>query len=132
MILALIATFFLAAPEIGTEKNGVIHVDAAEAAEVLRHDNGIIVLDVRTRGEYDDGHLDGAVQINYFAPNFKRRLSELDSEAAYLVHCKSGGRSSRAVRLLKDQGTETIYHLDGGILAWKEAGLPIVKEEATP
>jgi len=131
MILALIATLFVAAPEIGTEKNGVIHVNATEAAELLKSDPSVIVLDVRTRGEYESGHIDGAVQINYFSPNFRARLSELDGEATYLVHCKSGGRSSRAVRLLKDQGTETIYHLDGGIKAWKKAGLPIATEEAT-
>ena len=131
MILALIAAVFVIAPDIGTEKDGVIHLDATEAAELLKADPDVIALDVRTRREHESGHINGAAQINYFSPNFKARLSELDGEGAYLVYCTSGGRSSRAVRLLKDQGTETIYHLDGGIKAWKKAGLPIATEEAT-
>ncbi|NNU17236.1 rhodanese-like domain-containing protein [Parvularcula sp. ZS-1/3] len=124
---------FTASPDIGTPKNGVIHLTAEEAAEVLKANPDITVLDVRTRGEYRAGHIEGATQINYFAPGFRERLEKLEKSNAYLVHCKTGGRSSRAVRILKDLGPETIYHLDGGIVAWRKAGLPTVTEskEAT-
>lgn len=129
--LALV--FLLVSPEIGTFKNGVVHVNAEEAAQLLKDDPEVVVLDVRTRGEYRNGHIAGATQINYFAPDFRGQLKKLDKSDAYLVHCKTGHRSSRAVRILRDVGAETIYHLDGGIVAWRDAGLPVERDskEAT-
>ncbi|GGY52003.1 rhodanese-like domain-containing protein [Parvularcula lutaonensis] len=134
MIAALSAALFLVAgPEIGQLRDGVVHVTAEEAAELLEANPEVTVLDVRTRSEYDDGHIEGAVQVNYFSPNFRAQVAELDLSGGVLVHCKSGRRSSRALRILKDLEVETIYHLDGGILAWRKAGLATVRgnEEAT-
>ncbi|MEE4208980.1 MAG: rhodanese-like domain-containing protein [Parvularcula sp.] len=134
MIEALLAFAFLLQSEtLGTQKDGVVHLDAREAAQLLEQQPEVQVLDVRTEGEFEEGHIAGAAQINYLAPNFKAQARRLDMSKPYLVHCRSGHRSSRAVRVLKELGADTIYHLDGGILAWREAGLPLTQpKEAKP
>ncbi len=126
------ALLTLAQPQIGELRDGVVHVDAAQAAELIRSSEGLKVLDVRTRPEFEREHIEGAVQINYFRLDFKEHLKKQDFPEGVLVHCQSGGRSTRALRLLKEQGVETIYHLDGGMVAWQNAKYPVVtgSEEA--
>lgn len=126
MLTTLVAVLSLATSEIGTLKDGVIHVNASEAAELLEERDDIQVLDVRTRREFNAERIEGAAQINYYAPNFKSQVIKLPRDVPYLVHCRSGNRSGRAVRILKDAGIDEIYHLDGGILGWKAVSLPVV------
>ena len=134
MITLVVAAFLtLAQPQIGAVRDGVVHVNAEEAAELIRQNPNLKVLDVRTRPEFLTGHIAGAVQINYFRLDFREQLAAQTFPNGVLVHCQSGGRSTRALRLLKDQGVETIYHLDGGMVAWQNAEYPVVtgNEEAT-
>jgi rhodanese-related sulfurtransferase len=112
----------------------VVEVEAKEAAALLQDLDRLAVLDVRTEKEFRDGHIAGATRIDFLKDDFRERVSsELDPNKAYLVHCRSGSRSSRAVEVLRDLGFEKVYHMSGGMLAWQEAGLPTVtEEEATP
>lgn len=111
---------------VGTLKaNGVRHVSVDEAAALLARDPSIVVIDVRTGGEYRRGHIAGARNINYFSLNFSKRMKDLDPSAAYLVHCKSGHRSGRAAPIMINAGISTVIHMDGGFDAWKDAGHPV-------
>jgi rhodanese-related sulfurtransferase len=115
-------------PTEASEQAGApVHVDAAGAAELLASDPHVVVLDVRTPSEFADGHVAGAVNIDYRADDFAARLAELDRGKTYLVLCRSGRRSTDALAPLQQLGFEHIYHLDGGILAWTEAGQPLTK-----
>jgi rhodanese-related sulfurtransferase len=82
---------------------------------------------VRTPKEYEAGHLADAVLLEFHAADFAQRLGQLDRGKSYLVHCESGGRSTLAVEEMEALGFTSIYHLDGGMSAWEEAGLPVVK-----
>ena len=104
----------------------VKHVNAQEAAALLEK-GGVVVLDVRTDQEYAEGHLKGSKQIDVQDPSFNDRASKLDPSATYLVHCRSGRRSADAVEKLQKLGIKNLIHLDGGINAWNEAGLPVEK-----
>lgn len=106
----------------------LLHVDATEAAALLKEADGIVVLDVRTPWEFRRGHLAGARNVNALSPRFGARLDELDPADVYLVHCRSGHRSGRVPRMLAERGVETVYHLDGGLNAWRRAGLPVVRD----
>ena len=79
-----------------------------------------MVLDVRTKGEYKRGHIEGAIRNNYFSTKFKKRLRALDKTTTYIVHCKSGHRSRRVVKTMRKEGFQNIYHMDGGYDAWKK------------
>ncbi len=118
------------AVEIGSVKeNGVRYVSSEEAASLIGQRPEMIVLDVRTAGEFRGGHIEDAINVSYFSLSFRKRLKELDPNAAYLVHCKSGHRSNRSVAIMLSKGIKDITHLDGGFDAWKDAELPFVSDK---
>jgi rhodanese-related sulfurtransferase len=104
----------------------VQHVDA-EQAQKLVADKKVVVLDIRTPGEFSTGRIAGAKNINFQAPDFEQQIGRLDKSKSYLVHCASGGRSSHSLLLFSKHGFKSIYHLDGGLKAWEKAGLPVEK-----
>lgn len=86
----------------------------------------LVVLDVRTAEEYADGHLDGATTIDFYANDFADLIAELDTDVPYLLYCRSGNRSGETAALMRDLGFTDVAEVDGGILAWADAGLDIV------
>lgn len=82
----------------------------------------LTIIDVRTREEYNKGHLSKSKLIDFFDDGFEKKISALDKKSPYLIHCQSGGRSMKAFKLMKTLGFEKVFHLDGGILAWKSSG----------
>jgi rhodanese-related sulfurtransferase len=117
--------------EPGQAKTGVIvHVTAREAAQLLTakdEKKRPLIIDIRTSAEFGEGHLKGARQIDFLEDDFSARIRKLDRTRAYLIHCRSGGRSSHSLALWKKLGFKKVYHLDGGILAWEKANLSVVK-----
>ena len=102
----------------------VVNVDAAGAATLLAEKH-VIVLDIRTPGEFASGHLAGATNINFHDDDFADRLARLDRDQTYLVHCASGGRSQESLSTFAALDFKSIIHLDGGMKAWRSAGLPV-------
>jgi rhodanese-related sulfurtransferase len=86
---------------------------------------GLVVLDIRTAEEFATGHLENAVNIDYYAADFENQLSQLDLEVPYIMYCNSGNRSSNALALMDSLGFTEVYELDGGIQAWYGANLPV-------
>ena len=110
----------------------VTHLGAREAAELMaRHqeDRAFAVIDMRTPAEYRQGHLAGARLIDFHDPQFKSRLDRLDREKTYLVYCRSGNRTGKALSVMKDLGFQKVYHLKGGILDWNAHRLPLAQPE---
>jgi len=95
------------------------------AADVLEDQADAIVLDVRTPEEYADARIAGAINVDYYASDFKDQVDELDKDATYILYCRSGNRSEDANRIMRDLGFAEVYEVDGGIVAWDGAGLPI-------
>lgn len=86
------------------------------------------LLDVRTAEEYAEGHLKGAINIDVQEPDFQAEVSDrLEKDKPVYVYCRSGKRSLLAGEMLAKDGYNVI-DLDGGILGWEKAGLPIVKD----
>ncbi len=90
------------------------------------------LLDVRTAGEYKQGHLANALQADWTnSAEFAERIKYLDKKKPLLVYCASGGRSGQAAEWLVKQGFIKVDNLSGGMIAWKQASLPFVTEEET-
>ena len=124
----LISTNGLKADQNSTEHDspGVQHVNPTQAQKLIG-DKKVVVLDIRTPGEFSTGKIAGAKNIDFQAPDFEQRIDTLDKSKSYLVHCASGGRSTHSLMLFKKHQFRSIYHLDGGIKAWQKAGLPVEK-----
>lgn len=86
-----------------------------EAKELLRNTSNGILLDVRSFDEYNEYHLTGAICIPYY--ELESRISKIieNKELLIVVYCQSGGRSRKAVNILKKMGYINLYELDGGI-----------------
>lgn len=106
---------------------GVRVIDIDRAAE-LHQDltKGLVVLDVRTPEEFATGHLAGAVMIDFNGPEFEAQIDALDRDTPYLLYCRSGNRSGQARALMEQLGFVDVADIDGGILAWEQAGLTTV------
>ncbi len=102
------------------------HVDPASAEKLLT-EKKVVVIDVRTPKEFAAGHIKGAKLINFSSADFAAKLGELDRNQEYLVHCATGGRSTKSLAVFKKLGFKQVAHLDGGFEAWKSAGEPVEK-----
>ncbi len=87
----------------------------------------IQLVDVRTPGEYEGGHLNNAKNINFKSDNFTEQISKLDKTKPVMVYCLSGGRSAAAAKQMQDMGFVEIYNMDGGIMKWRNSGKPLVQ-----
>ena len=87
---------------------------------------GVITLDVRTPGEFMGGFIQGAQNIDFQSGNFENEIAALDKNATYAVYCRSGNRSGQAVKVMHDAGFHNVYNLNGGVIDWANAGLPLV------
>lgn len=102
-------------------------VNAIEAAEILKKNPDIKILDVRTGFEFRRGHLQDAINLNYYSLKFKANLAKLDKNTTWLVHCHSGVRSSKTIPLMEAAGFTNVIDVTDGMVGWKKAGLPVVK-----
>jgi rhodanese-related sulfurtransferase len=87
------------------------------AAKMKKHRT--VVLDVRTPDEYRQGHLKDAINFNVMdSVQFMKQIQSLKKGKKYLLYCKSGKRSGKALMIMQDQGFKKVLHLQGGITAW--------------
>lgn len=87
-----------------------------------------VVIDIRTAEEHSAGHITPThLVLDYYAPDFKEKLKELDRAGKYLIYCRSGRRTGAALLTMKDLGFTDIHDIDGGMNAWIAAGLPVTK-----
>jgi rhodanese-related sulfurtransferase len=102
-------------------------VSAPDAEELLTSPPaGLVVLDVRTPEEFASGRIADSVNIDFYDPTFADQLDTLDKDTPYFVYCRSGNRSATTIDTMRELGFTEVYELEGGILSWANAGLPIL------
>lgn len=107
--------------------DGIRLVSATDGAAIQADSpDDLVILDVRTPEEFAEGHLDGAVLIDFHEADFADRLGELDPEVPYLLYCRSGNRSGQTTAIMSELGFTDVADVDGGIVAWSAAGLQLV------
>jgi sulfur-carrier protein adenylyltransferase/sulfurtransferase len=99
------------------EANGVPEITVGELKQRMENGSRLNVIDVREPHEYEVANL--GVRLIPLG-ELPQRLAELDQNETYAIHCKTGGRSGKAVKLMKDAGFGEVYNVKGGITAWSE------------
>ncbi|MFA4838910.1 MAG: rhodanese-like domain-containing protein [Candidatus Neomarinimicrobiota bacterium] len=101
-----------------------------EVQTTIRNDIGrgkIVLLDVRTPEEFNAGHISGAINMNIKSEFFDMQINKLDKTKTYIVYCLMGGRSAKAMALMKEKGFTKVFNLQGGIRQWQKENRPVVK-----
>ena len=99
-------------------------ISQAELADRIATRTAPLILDVRTRSEFDSGHIPGAVHIPHTELSSRLGEVEAESDQEIVVYCEGGGRSMAAAFALRGAGFSTVLHLEGDMRAWRESQLP--------
>ncbi|TNE56013.1 MAG: rhodanese-like domain-containing protein [Bacteroidetes bacterium] len=102
------------------QQNKAKILNQQEFSKELKAKQNAQLIDVRTPGEYQGGHLDGARNIDYLDESFATKIETLDKNRPVFVYCQAGGRSGRAASMLVKAGFKEVYDLRGGYGAWKK------------
>jgi len=86
-----------------------------------------VIIDVRTAEEVADGHIENAVNIDYYSETFRDALDNLDKNKTYLIYCRTGGRSGNTLNIMAELNFREVYNILEGIVSWKAEGLPTTK-----
>lgn len=114
-LLIILCLFFLVGCS-GEKSNKVNYVEAKE--KIINE--GAILLDVRTKDEYDEGHIDGAVllPLDSISEDSVKKVVD-NNKMVIIVYCRSGNRSAQALEMLKELGYDNVFDL-GAMSNWKE------------
>ena len=121
----MIAPLLLTISACSTSSKSIVNENAGAFAATIQN-SGVVVLDVRTSGEFESGHIANSVNIDVEAGSFENEIANLDKNAQYAVYCHSGRRSGIAAELMEKNGFKEIHNLKDGIISWQAAGYPLV------
>ena len=103
-------------------------VGAAEFREMLEKGGSEqVLLDVRTPEEFSQGHIKGALNIDFYAPEFKAQLVALDKTKPYLIYCRSGNRTTQTIAMMSEMGFKKVVSLKKGLHDWSANNFPLEK-----
>lgn len=98
----------------------VVDLNNEEFKKMIKEKNNILLIDVRTPGEFYGGFIPDSINIDMNTPSFMNDMEKFDKEKNILLYCRSGNRSYFAGNMLKKSGFKNVYHLQNGIIGWDE------------
>lgn len=107
-------------------------IETDEAQKMIEENKGnenFVVLDVRTKAEYNESHIDGVIHHDYYAKDHADFLKTLDKNKTYLLYCRTQVRSGATAEMMKDMGFKKIYWMNGGMTKWLRENRPSVFPE---
>ncbi len=124
LILFLLQTYSLAG-------EGVLKtISPKEASDLIaKHKNNtdFIILDVRTPREFKGGHIEKAILLDYYSKTYTEELKRLDKTKTYLIYCRTGNRTGKTLKMIKNMGFSCVYNMAKGIKGWRSKGFPVTK-----
>lgn len=98
------------------------HIFCDQLEDILKNQKGknnFELIDVRTPGEFNSGHIPDAKLLNLMDPSFRNKVGELDPDKTYYVYCRSGSRSMTACRVMAEAGIKNLYNVKFGLMGWQ-------------
>lgn len=111
-----------------TSAQGLRNITVTEAYAFIQENKDnpdFIIIDIRTPEEFESGHIENAVMINYYDENFRDELSKLDRDKTYLEYCRTARRSGLALEVFQELGFKNVLNMEGGITEWIAQGYPV-------
>lgn len=128
-LLSVAALFFVTRDnqtESQINQKQISTMNAPDFQNYLESESAVII-DVRTPEEFASGHIENSINIDFYSPEFYARISALDPNQEYAIYCRSGNRSSEALRMMDELDFTKVTELTGGMLAWERSDLKICK-----
>jgi rhodanese-related sulfurtransferase len=126
-VIAVVAGIYT--PKILNWDNDVVEnygdISIQKAMKLIEEKPDLVILDVRTIAEFEEGHIEGAINIP--VDEIDSRLDDLSKDDELLVYCRTGNRSGTSINILSDAGYTKIYHMHEGISVWIQQGHPVVQ-----
>ena len=82
-------------------------------------DTDYILVDVRTIDEYESGHIQDAINFDFYSESFQKEILSLEKKSSIILYCRTGVRSANSCQLMFELGFKRVYNLLGGIVEWK-------------
>ena len=111
---------------VADAKKNITEISPQDAAAKLNSGEAVIV-DVRDRDEWDEGHIPGAMHMSRGTIELDIEGKVPDPNAMIICHCGGGGRGALATESLQKMGYKNVRNMSGGFKAWKAASLPMTK-----
>lgn len=108
-----------------SKANAITNMNAKDFSSMTQQ-TGVVTLDVRTPGEFSQGHIQGAVNIDVESSTFDSEIAKLDRTKTYAVYCHSGRRSGIATQAMAKMGFKHLYNLENGLADWMSHGMMTV------
>ena len=124
-LIASFAAIILLAGCSSTGSATTVNLNVSEFSQKITEPD-VIILDVRTPEEFASGHIEGALNIDFNSGNFANEITRLNPSETYAVYCRSGSRSGQAASIMHKAGFHDVSNLNGGVIDWTNAGLPLV------
>ena len=130
--LLLVAGLFivLLAQGCGDLHHSATDIEVKAANDFVTEHEDTVILDVRTRSEFEESHITGSVNVPVQDESFEDMVAKLDPNKRYIVHCTANhyiGRTNSALKSMQNFGFKHLYSLKGGYDAWKDAELPLTE-----
>jgi rhodanese-related sulfurtransferase len=120
-LLNILTLFLFATGCANSQTSKVKNISQTEFKKTYEKQANAQILDVRTAKEIAQGKISGAAELDYFDPDFKKKVNAMnfDKSKPIVVYCAVGGRSSKAASVLADLGFKTVLNLEGGYNSYK-------------
>jgi len=95
------------------------NINGSSFEEALKQDSSIVLIDVRTEGEYRMGHIPNSLHLDLFSPDLQNKIQALDKDKKYFIYCRSGSRSAHVCSMMGHMGFKNLSNLYRGLFDWK-------------
>lgn len=95
------------------------NLNSSEFEKAIESNADAVIIDVRTAGEFYEGIIPGAINIDIMGGSFAEKVKALDPNKSYFLYCRSGARSASACGAMQQWGFKKLYNLSGGMMMWE-------------
>jgi rhodanese-related sulfurtransferase len=124
-LIASFAAIILLAGCSSTGSASTVNMNVSEFSQKITEPE-VTILDVRTPEEFASGHIEGAINVDFNSGNFANEITRLNPSETYAIYCRSGSLSGQAASIMHKAGFHDVSNLNGGVIDWANAGLPLV------